>query len=97
MQKEARNVKDLCCVLHSCRLGIKGVPYKGIFFKREKASACASSDHFFVLSYLPLSLISSHIPNNVTNYKNLGKQEATIDFGNENNELSLEMLIISRI
>ena len=22
MQKEARNVKDLCCVLHSCRLGI---------------------------------------------------------------------------
>ena len=47
-------------------------------FKREKASARASSDRFFVLSCLPLSLISSHIPNNVTNYKNLGKQEATI-------------------
>ena len=36
-----------------------------------------SSDHF--LSCFPLSLMSSHIPNNVTNYKNLGKQEATIE------------------
>ena len=61
------------------------------FFKPEKASACASSDHFCpVLSCLPLSLISSHIPNNVTNYKNLGKQEPTVDFGSVNNQLTLE-------
>ena len=61
-------------------------------FKREKASARASSDRFCpVLSCLPLSLISSHIPNNVTNYKYLGKQEPTIDFGNVNNQLSLKI------
>ena len=49
------------------------------------------------LSCLPLSLKSSHIPNNVTNYKNLGKKEPTIDFKYVNNQLTLKILDISRI
>ena len=63
------------------------------FFKQEP---CASSDRFS-RPCLPIILISSHIPNNVTNYTNLGKQEPTIDFGNVNNQLTLKMLNISRI
>ena len=62
-----------------------------MFFKREKASARASSDRFCPALPCPvLSPLKPNIPNNVKKYKNFGKQEPTIDFGNVNNQLNLK-------